>query len=115
MANQRGISEVRQQSGWLSIAAFVQLSNLSDSTVRRRIRDGSIPSAQPGGAGTKLLIPADALASCVSAKPNTGTSASNDIGATPAPLTNPTQFQTTNAPDHVPARHGPQPKWQKVR
>ncbi|QDU05456.1 Helix-turn-helix domain protein [Gimesia chilikensis] len=30
---------------------------VSISTIRRRIRDGSIPAIQPGGKGTKLLIP----------------------------------------------------------
>lgn len=44
-----------------SIAEFSSLKGLSESTIRRRIRDRSLPYFQPGGSGTKILIPADAL------------------------------------------------------
>lgn len=46
---------------YLSPAEFAALSPLSESTVRRRIKDGSIPTFQPGGPGTRILIPRDAL------------------------------------------------------
>jgi hypothetical protein len=40
---------------------YVQVTPLSEKTVRRRIRDGSIESWQPGGPGTKILIPTSAF------------------------------------------------------
>ncbi|MEQ8854387.1 helix-turn-helix domain-containing protein [Gimesia sp.] len=44
-------------SDLLSIEELSTIISLSISTIRRRIRDGSIPAIQPGGKGTKLLIP----------------------------------------------------------
>ncbi|KAA0134462.1 helix-turn-helix domain-containing protein [Gimesia chilikensis] len=44
-------------SDLLSIEEVSDIISLSISTIRRRIRDGSIPAIQPGGKGTKLLIP----------------------------------------------------------
>lgn len=46
---------------FLSVQEFVRSSGLSASTVRRRVRDGSLPNCQPGGSGCRVLIPADAL------------------------------------------------------
>ena len=46
---------------YLSPAEFSRLSGLSRATVYRRIRDRSLPSAQPGGPRTRVLIPIDAL------------------------------------------------------
>ena len=46
---------------YLSPAEFAALSTLSEATVRRRIKDGSIPTYQPGGHRTRILIPRDAL------------------------------------------------------
>lgn len=44
-----------------TIHEFSGLKSLSVSTVRRRIKDRSIPFEQPGGRGKKILIPAWAL------------------------------------------------------
>lgn len=44
-------------SDLLSIEELSDIVSLSISTIRRRIRDGGIPAIQPGGKGTKLLIP----------------------------------------------------------
>lgn len=46
---------------FLKPSKFAAVAGLSESTVRRRIQDGSIPSIQPGGPGTRELIPSDAL------------------------------------------------------
>lgn len=51
------------QSEYLNIEEFCQLVPLSESTVRRRIRAGDIPSWQPGGTGTRILIPVSCLES----------------------------------------------------
>lgn len=46
----------------LSPKEFTQLSSLSLSTVRRYVRDGVLPSLQPGGRRCRVLIPRAALA-----------------------------------------------------
>lgn len=46
---------------FLTLKEFVQLSRLSEATLRRRVRDGSLPAVQMGGKGKKLLFPASAL------------------------------------------------------
>ena len=43
----------------VDIREFATIAGLSESTIRRRIRDGSITALQPGGPGTALRIPAD--------------------------------------------------------
>src|SRR5262245_20109401 len=48
---------------YLSIEEYSLHCGLSIPTIRRRVRDGSIPSMQPGGARHKILIPIDALKS----------------------------------------------------
>jgi hypothetical protein len=46
---------------YLSLAEFSALSGLSVTTLRRRIKDGSLPYRQLGGRRHRLLIPRDAL------------------------------------------------------
>ena len=46
----------------LSPQEFSQQSGLSIASVRRYLRDGKLPFAQPGGPRGRILIPADALA-----------------------------------------------------
>jgi excisionase family DNA binding protein len=46
---------------FLSPADFARATGLSEATVRRRIRDGSLPVAQPGGKKSRVLIPRDVL------------------------------------------------------
>jgi len=46
---------------FLNLSEFVRHSGLSESTVRRRARDGSLQVVQLGGKGKKLLFPIDAL------------------------------------------------------
>jgi len=47
----------------LPVDEFARRSSMSISTIRRRIRDGSLPAWQPGGPGTRLLIPVTCLPS----------------------------------------------------
>ncbi len=79
---------------FLSIPQFVALSGLSPSTVRRRVRDRSLASYQPGGKGKKVLIPRDALD-----RPTVP--ATNEV----APSQPPKQPLAT--------RRGPRPGWQQ--
>lgn len=45
----------------LTIEEFARRTSLSVSTIRRRIKDGQLPFWQPGGPGTRLLLPANSL------------------------------------------------------
>jgi hypothetical protein len=45
----------------VSIPEFARRSGFSHSTIRRRLRDGSLPRFQPGGPGTRIVIPLSAL------------------------------------------------------
>jgi excisionase family DNA binding protein len=54
--------EEQNESGlYLTIQQFSQKTSLSDKTVRRRIDAGQIPYWQPGGPGTRILIPVSCL------------------------------------------------------
>lgn len=46
---------------FLSVEEYCAITRLSLSTVRRRIRDGSLPVHQPGGRRTAIRIPRSAL------------------------------------------------------
>lgn len=46
---------------YLTLREFSVTTGLSESTLRRRVRDGSLPFVQPGGPGTRILFRADAL------------------------------------------------------
>ena len=54
-------SSVSATAAFLTIEELSQHLPLSIKTIRRRIRDGSIPAIQPGGKGTKILIPLEWL------------------------------------------------------
>jgi excisionase family DNA binding protein len=79
---------------YLSVEEFVAATGLSESTVRRRIKDGSLPVCQPGGRKSRLLIPRDALARPVEPR----------AAAAPPPPTRPP------GPD-PPSLAGPRPGW----
>jgi hypothetical protein len=51
----------RKHPEYVKLKDFVALSGLSESTVRRRVRDGSLAAVQVGGKGKKLLFLVDAL------------------------------------------------------
>jgi hypothetical protein len=46
---------------YISIQDLSEISGLSVSTLRRRVLDGSLVAAQPGGRRTRLLFPIDIL------------------------------------------------------
>jgi excisionase family DNA binding protein len=46
---------------YLSVAELSSLTGLSEVTIRRRIKDGSIPASQPGGPRTRLVVRRDVL------------------------------------------------------
>ena len=48
-------------AAWLTVEQFVAESGLSPATVRRRIKDGSLPVLQPGGKRTAVRVSRAAL------------------------------------------------------
>ncbi|MCA9040561.1 MAG: excisionase family DNA-binding protein [Planctomycetaceae bacterium] len=46
---------------YLTLTEFSKRSSIPESTIRRWIRENRLPHIQPGGRGTLILIPADAL------------------------------------------------------
>ncbi|MFP4105889.1 MAG: helix-turn-helix domain-containing protein [Phycisphaerae bacterium] len=55
------VSKTEPVNSYMSPEEFAAHSGLSQATVRRRIRDGSLPHVQPGGKGCRILIPVNAL------------------------------------------------------
>jgi len=86
-----------QMPKFLLLQDVVNLTGLSESTVRRRVRDGSIKAVQPGGRRTRLLVDADSLGGLL-------TSSATSTNATRSPdQSTPTQLA------------GPRPRWQASR
>lgn len=80
---------------FVSPQVFARLAGISESTLWRRIRDGSIPSWQPGGRGTRVLVPLSALDSV--RIPDTRGAPITDVAAVCQPVQKP-----------IP---GPRPQW----
>jgi hypothetical protein len=84
----------------LTLKEFSEHSRLSESTIRRRARDGSLPVVQVGGKGKKLLFPVDALKRLHAF----ATSTTSDDTVDLSPLTPATGVRTDT-------RAGPRPRW----
>lgn len=91
-------SDVSRQ--YLSIREFTQQSGLSQSTIRRRVSEGSLTNFQPGGAGKKVLIPTDALMR-------------SDAQSETVPAVNSAPMSPPETP--APCRRGPRPAWKGPR
>ena len=91
---------VSRAKRFLSPAEFTDRSSLSISTVRRRVKDGTIGSEQPGGFRTRIYIPVDGLQRSRSDDCLDG--ARDDRGKSDDTEEN--TPQTENVP-------GPRPKW----
>jgi hypothetical protein len=61
---------------------YVKLTGLSLSTVHRRLAMNQIPKFQPGGPGTRILIPADFAEELLTDIEQTGVSQSESPAAT---------------------------------
>jgi excisionase family DNA binding protein len=85
-------------TSFFTVAQFAAHLGLSDKTLRRRIREGSLPYFQPGGPKTKILIPADALHQRA------------DIPLSGREIT-PNQAEPFNEQEPRPALPGPKPRW----
>lgn len=86
---------------YFTIRELSEVSGLSESTLRRRIEDGSLPVIQPGGRRTRMLFATDVLdtiADRLQTTPDlTGT---NSIESDTPPLAKPSK-----------TKRGPRPRW----
>ena len=102
------------QGHWVRVVAFAALSSLSLSTVYRRVRDGSLITAQPGGKGRTILIASDSLERLNSEK-QADVSSATPNSHDPEELRNPSPTSDSPLPAEVTpkTRRGPRPKWQQ--
>lgn len=96
---------------YLKLPEFCRLTGLSASTVRRRVRDGSIPCFQPGGPDHVLLFKIDALKHA-SSSPRTSPSGADSPKVDGDRLHGPDAVQPVAAQSHTNQR-GPGPKWKR--
>jgi hypothetical protein len=87
---------------YISITKLSAISGLSVSTLRRRVKDGSLPVIQPGGRRSRLLFRRDVL--------DTLSTVAHESTSTPAPSAEeaPCEDPTTPAVQPLP---GPRPRW----
>jgi hypothetical protein len=93
---------------FVSPQEFHQLTSWSESTVRRRIRDGSLPVIQPGGPRTLILIDLAALSGAAHA----AMTGANPVSAA-APAAEPHQDGNPILP--IPRPRGPTPRWKQFK
>jgi excisionase family DNA binding protein len=86
---------------YLSVAQLSKLSGISEVTLRRRIKDGSIPAIQPGGPRTRLVVRRDVL------------DLLTNLQSAAAHVENGAMGETPEASGHGPRGNlsGPRPKW----
>lgn len=96
---------------YVKLPEYCRLTGLSASTVRRRVRDGSIPYFQPGGPDHVLLFATDALMHA-SSTPRTSPSVAESPKAEGERLHGPDAGQPAAAQNHTNQR-GPGPKWKR--
>jgi hypothetical protein len=87
-------------ANFISLKEFLAYSRLSESTVRRRVRDGSLRAIQVGGKGKKLLFSVDAFVRSQDSSDSDGRDAPTEVVNLP---------QSTGMQADVPA--GPRPRW----
>jgi len=95
---------------YLSVKQFSERAPISESTLRRRIESREIPSIQPGGPGTKILIPDTALDLLLSTLPEASGQVRQE---TVVNLADAPDFISTEASSTPLPRRGPLPRWQR--
>jgi excisionase family DNA binding protein len=76
---------------YLTYEELSGLTGISQSTLRRRVKDGTLPFFQPGGRRTRVVFPADAVERIIRAIP-----LPPEVDLPPSPKT---------------THRGPAPKW----
>ncbi|WP_437222680.1 hypothetical protein SH661x_002893 [Planctomicrobium sp. SH661] len=87
---------VTRSQDYLSVTEFSVASTLSESTIRRRIKDGTFQVWQPGGPGTRVLLSASLLEQAAEVSPK--------------PARSPVQVSKPASSPHLP---GPRLRWKK--
>ena len=105
------MSERETSKQYLKLPEFCRFTGLSPSTVRRRVRDGSIPCFQPGGPDHVLLFEIDALKHAPST-PRTSPSDADSPKGEGDRLHGPDAGQPAAAQNHTNQR-GPGSKWKR--
>jgi len=101
---------------YLSVKQFTERAPISESTVRRRLESGDIPSIQPGGHRKAILIPENALDSLLAASAQISGSAGEESEAN-QPANQADVPDSTSTPDYSSPpsrRRGPLPRWQRT-
>src|SRR4051794_28418383 len=93
-------------SRYVSLKEFSRLTGLSLTTLRRRVKDGSLPCKQLGGRRCRLLIPRDALETLD--KSVAATSSDAELATT----TDGSILPATTTRQPLP---GPRPRWTQQR
>lgn len=91
---------------FIDISEFSRRSGLSMSTIRRRIKDGSIPSWQPGGPGTRTMIP-------ISSIPDRSNQPPVRSSVVPETMTAAHHSEHSDENTHAHKISGPAPRWLK--
>ena len=104
------MAEIIPQS--LKIKDACARTGLSESTIRRRISDGSLPAYQLGGSGHAIRIELDALKYAVKHRRASAskTVANQSDGES---VLCPDSAPTTTEPDPTKQRRSPGPKWKR--
>ncbi len=89
---------------FLSIVEFQLATGYSDSTIRRKLKNGSLPMFQPGGKRTKILIPKSVLL------PPTQT---HPAGNAPVNIPFKDAFRPPISSSPPSKRRGPKPRWEQ--
>lgn len=90
--------ECGRDGGYWTVQQVMDYLPLSPSTVRRRVKDKTIPSVQLGGKGCRILVPVNFLKQAGTAKPV---------------KTSQEDTKTFSAGQQAAELPGPQPKWKK--
>ena len=104
------LTQSGQKCRYLTFDEFKGRVPLSASTIRRRLKDGSIPYIQPGGKGHTVLIREDALDVSCQVKP----AESSELAGVGQAVKTAEAGQAVVMPPKKRRFSGPRPKW-KIR
>lgn len=94
----KGVVPDRPVGDMLSPEEAAKYTGFKIATIRRRLKDGTIPKYQPGGKGTRVAIPRSALSVDALVRKPTDS-------AVTAPI------ESTASPNSQNRRSGPAPRW----
>jgi len=99
---------MERETAYQSPLEFARLNGLSIATVRRYLKSGRLPKAQPGGRGCRVLIPSDAI----DVIKTSDSPVADEVIVSPTIDTNPESETPIETPSQPPGRS---PKWMERR